>query len=170
MDIDSEHLGIPDTQYDAVVRMASAEFARITRDLANVGDSVKIEVTKDGVSFASEGDIGNAKLTLKQGSGSAAAVADSDDEDDEPKSKKRKGAAGGSSGDSETIPVRIQLQQSVTLTFSLKYLSNFAKATPLCREVALHMAHDVPLLCEFAFDNGHVRYYLAPKLNDDGDE
>lgn len=145
MDIDSEHLGIPDTQYDAVVRMASLEFARITRDLANVGDSVKIEVTKDGVSFASEGDIGNAKLTLKQGSGSAATADDDDEEDDEPRSKKRKAAAGGSGGD-DTVPVRIQLQQSVTLTFSLKYLSNFAKASPLCREVALHMSNEVPLL------------------------
>lgn len=145
MDIDSEHLGIPDTQYDAVVRMASAEFARITRDLANVGDSVKIDVSKDGVSFAADGDIGNAKLTLKQGSGSAAAGGDDeDDDDDEPRSKKRK-AAGGSSGD-DMVPVRIQLQQSVTLTFSLKYLANFAKAAPLCKEVALHMSNEVPLL------------------------
>lgn len=144
MDIDSEHLGIPDTQYDAVVRMASSEFARITRDLANVGDSVKIDVSKDGVSFAADGDIGNAKLTLKQGSGSAATVDDEDEDDEEPRSKKRK-AAGGSVGD-DMVPVRIQLQQSVSLTFSLKYLSNFAKAAPLCREVALHMSNEVPLL------------------------
>lgn len=149
MDIDSEHLGIPDTQYDAVVRMSSGEFARITRDLANVGDTVKIEVSKEGVGFSAEGEIGNAKLTLKQGSGSAAVPDDDDEEEDEekPKSKKRKtgGAAGSSSGE-EMVPVRIQLQQSVSLTFSLKYLSNFAKAAPLCKEVALHMSNEVPLL------------------------
>jgi proliferating cell nuclear antigen len=154
MDIDSEHLGIPDTQYDAVVRMSSGEFARITRDLANVGDTVKIEVSKEGVGFSAEGEIGNAKLTLKQGSGSAA-VADDDDEDEDdekPKSKKRKagGAAGSSSGE-EVVPVRIQLQQSVSLTFSLKYLSNFAKAAPLCKEVALHMSNEVPLLVSLTF-------------------
>lgn len=149
MDIDSEHLGIPDTQYDAVVRMSSSEFARITRDLANVGDTVKIEVSKEGVGFSAEGEIGNAKLTLKQGSGSAV-VADDDEEDDDedkPKSKKRKtGGAAGSSGGDEMVPVRIQLQQSVSLTFSLKYLQNFAKAAPLCKEVALHMSNEVPLL------------------------
>lgn len=148
MDIDSEHLGIPDTQYDAVVRMSSGEFARICRDLANVGDTVKIEVTKEGVGFSADGEIGNAKLTLKQGSGSAA-VADDDDEDDDdekPKNKKRKTAGGASSGGDEMVPVRIQLQQSVSLTFSLKYLSNFAKAAPLCKEVALHMSNEVPLL------------------------
>ena len=33
MDIDSEHLGIPDTEYTAVIKMPSAEFQRIPRDL-----------------------------------------------------------------------------------------------------------------------------------------
>jgi len=148
MDIDSEHLGIPDTQYDAVVRMSSGEFARITRDLANVGDTVKIEVTKEGVGFSAEGEIGNAKLTLKQGSGSAAVVDDDEDDDDDekPKNKKRKAGGASASGGDEMVPVRIQLQQSVSLTFSLKYLSNFAKAAPLCKEVALHMSNEVPLL------------------------
>lgn len=42
MDIDSEHLGIPETEYDAVIRMSSAEFARITRDLMALnGESSK---------------------------------------------------------------------------------------------------------------------------------
>ena len=186
MDIDSEHLGIPDTSYDAVVRLSSAEFARITRDLSNVGDSVRISVTKEGVSFSAEGDIGKANLTLKQGSGTAAnADEEEGSDDDEPKKKKRKGAS--SSNNDETVPVRVELQQSVSLTFSLKYLMNFSKASPLSREVALHMSNEVPLLvslneltlhdhsltlpslllqCEFAFDDGFVRFYLAPKLDD----
>ena len=146
MDIDSEHLGIPDTSYDAVVRLSSAEFARITRDLSNVGDSVRISVTKEGVSFSAEGDIGKANLTLKQGSGTAAnADEEEGSDDDEPKKKKRKGAS-SSNKDDETVPVRVELQQSVSLTFSLKYLMNFSKASPLSREVALHMSNEVPLL------------------------
>ena len=39
MDIDSEHLGIPETEYSAVVRMPAAEFARICKDLSNIGDT-----------------------------------------------------------------------------------------------------------------------------------
>ena len=39
MDIDSEHLGIPEAEYHAIVRMPSAEFARICRDLASIGDT-----------------------------------------------------------------------------------------------------------------------------------
>ena len=34
MDIDSEHLGIPDTEYKASVKMSAAEFQRIMRDLS----------------------------------------------------------------------------------------------------------------------------------------
>jgi len=39
MDIDSESLGIPDTDYKAVVRMPSSEFQRICRDLTTIGDT-----------------------------------------------------------------------------------------------------------------------------------
>ena len=52
MDIDSEHLGIPETDYDVTLRMPSVEFQRICRDLASIGDTVGISVTKDGVKFS----------------------------------------------------------------------------------------------------------------------
>lgn len=145
MDIDSEHLGIPDTQYDAVVKMSSSEFGRICRDLGNIGESVKVEVSKEGVSFSAEGEIGAARMTLKQGSASAVLADDDDEEEDvKPKSKKRKTDGPSSGGGS--VPVKIEMQQAVNLTFSLKYLSNFAKAAPLADEVQLHMSNEVPLL------------------------
>lgn len=39
MDIDSEHLGIPDAEYQAIVKMPAAEFARICKDLSSIGDT-----------------------------------------------------------------------------------------------------------------------------------
>jgi proliferating cell nuclear antigen len=65
MDIDQEHLGIPDTSYDATVSMSSSEFQKICRDLTTLGESVKIEVTKEGVRFSSDGDIGSSTVLLK---------------------------------------------------------------------------------------------------------
>lgn len=79
MDIDTEHLGIPDTVYDAEIQLPSAEFQRIIRDLKELGESVKIEVSKDGIRFSAEGDIGSAAVTLKQTDGRAM----SEDEEDE---------------------------------------------------------------------------------------
>lgn len=35
------------------------------RDLATIGDSVLISVTKDGVKFSTSGDIGSANITVR---------------------------------------------------------------------------------------------------------
>ena len=39
MEIDSEHLGIPDTDYCAEVTMPSGEFQKICRDMTTFGDT-----------------------------------------------------------------------------------------------------------------------------------
>lgn len=39
MDIDSEHLGIPDTDYAATIHMPASEYQRICRDLSSIGDT-----------------------------------------------------------------------------------------------------------------------------------
>lgn len=66
MDIDADTLGIPDTDYDARVTMTSAEFTRIVRDLSSLGESVRIEVSKEGVRFASDGEAAQGNILLKQ--------------------------------------------------------------------------------------------------------
>jgi len=139
MDIDSEHLGIPDTQYDAVVQMSSAEFLRICRDLQVLSDSVQIDVTKEGVKFAAKGELGSGAVTLKQ----------------------------NGNVDKEEDSTLIELQQDVSLNFSLKYLVNFTKATPLSSRVSLSMSSEVPLLVEYKMEAGYIRYYLAPKIGED---
>ena len=42
MDIDSEHLGIPDTEYQCVVQMPSKEFKKICTDLGQLGDTSEL--------------------------------------------------------------------------------------------------------------------------------
>ena len=79
--------------------------------------------------------------------------------------------------------VSIDMSQHVALTFSLKYLVNFAKSSSLSDTVQLMMSNDVPLLVcshlvihiqrltprqvSYDFNQGHIRYYLAPKIGDD---
>ena len=65
MDIDQEALGIPETEYDAKITLSSGEFARICRDLQQLGESVRIEVSKEGVRFISEGDAANGSIHLR---------------------------------------------------------------------------------------------------------
>ena len=60
----SEQLGIPDTHYSATVKLASSEYRRICTDLSALGDTVTIEVSKEGMKFQVEGDIGRGNITL----------------------------------------------------------------------------------------------------------
>ncbi|KAJ6463271.1 proliferating cell nuclear antigen, N-terminal domain-containing protein [Mycena vitilis] len=261
MDIDSDTLGIPDTDYDAEVVMPSAEFARIVRDLGALGESVRIEVSKEGVRFASEGESANGSILLKKDGEPGRVMTDKerkaakarargeepeesdeenedgedkvkkekkvkeekvkkekdgdedvemddeeekekDDEefkaksdseeeksegsdDEEESGKKRKKKANGSSKpakkaktaagkgkgkgkkDEEAPAFSFSMNSHVSLTFSLKYLVNFSKSASLTNTVELRMSNEVPLLVDYDFGQGYVRYYLAPKIGDE---
>ncbi|TRM67004.1 proliferating cell nuclear antigen, N-terminal domain-containing protein [Schizophyllum amplum] len=237
MDIDSDQLGIPDTEYDAQVTMASSEFARIVRDLSQLGESVRIEVSKEGIRFASDGESANGSVLLKHSADALPGKdeedeekdsdddeeedeettkkekkktkvkkekdaedvdmedgdddkeyeekekgSDDEDEEEDSSSKKRKKKASASKPskkakkdkkkgkepeEPEIKGVNIQMNALVSLTFSLKYLVNFSKSSTLAKNVRLMMSSDVPLLVNYEFGQGHIRYYLAPKIGDD---
>ena len=43
-----------------------------------------------------------------------------------------------------------------------------AQATPLSSTVILNLSKDVPLVVEYRIEEtGHIRYYLAPKIEDE---
>jgi len=140
MDIDQEHLGIPDTEYAATISMPAAEFQRICRDLMALSESVSIEATKEGVKFACNGDIGTGSVTLRS----------------------------HSNVEKPDLNVDISLSEPVALTFSLKYLVNFCKASGLSGTVKLCLSNEVPLLVEYALaGSSYLRFYLAPKIGDE---
>jgi proliferating cell nuclear antigen len=98
---------------------------------------VSIEASKDGVRFSCQGDIGSGSVTVRQHSN-----VEKPDHD-----------------------VTIQLTEPVALTFSLKYLGNFCKASGLSAKVRLCLSQEVPLLVEYPLaGNSYLRFYLAPKV------
>ena len=49
-----------------------------------------------------------------------------------------------------------------------RYLNMFTKASCLSAQVSLSMSPDVPLVVEYNIGEiGQVRYYLAPKIEDE---
>jgi hypothetical protein len=61
--------------------------------------------------------------------------------------------------------VEIDLTEPVSLTFSLKYLVNFCKASGMSDQVKLCLSNEVPLLVEYGLQsNSYLRFYLAPKV------
>lgn len=49
-----------------MVKMPSGEFARICRDLSQIGDAVMISCAKDGVKFSASGELGTGNIMLSQ--------------------------------------------------------------------------------------------------------
>ena len=108
MNLDQEHLGIPETDYTAVIKMPSGEFQRVVRfacywlnassevlhfrDLSQFGESVVISCTKEGVKFSASGDIGTGNIKLAQ----------------------------TANVDKEEEAVTIEMQEPVTLTFACR--------------------------------------------------
>lgn len=143
MDIDSEHLGIPDAEYQSIVRMPSAEFARICKDLGSIGDTVVISVTKEGVKFSTRGDVGTANIVCRQ----------------------------NTSVDKPEEATVIEMSEPVSLTFALRYMNSFTKATTLSEVVTISLSSELPVVVEYKIaEIGYIRFYLAPKIEDEDEE
>jgi len=176
-DIDQEQLGIPETEYETIIEMPSAEFQRICRDLAAIGDTVTISATKQGVKFSVNGDIGSGDMTIKgmmTNNKGSKIKKDPDEtqmeEDEDEDMDAPSGNVDDDDMDDGDNAVKINLVDSVQQTFSLRYLNNFTKATGLSNKVILRMGSDVPLEVEYKIGDenfGNLRYYLAPKIDDD---
>jgi len=139
LDIDSDTLGIPEVEYKVHMTLPAPEFQKIVSNLQSWGETVQISTSKKGVKFSVSGENGTGNIHLKAGS-------DIDSE-------------------SEVV---LDVTEDVSLTFALKKLSSFTKATPLSTKVNLSLSDDVPLNVEYMVEDlGYIRYYLAPKIEDD---
>lgn len=143
MDLDVEQLGIPEQEYQATFSMPSAEFTKIIKDLLIIGESVTIDVKKSGVTFSAEGEIGKSQVHLEKGE----AVGDSDESFD------------------------LQVNDPIELSFATQYLKKFTAAGPLARDVTVALSADVPMVIAYEVEDfGHLKYFLAPKIDDEDDE
>lgn len=140
MDIDGEHLGIPDQDYAVVCEMPAAEFQKTCKDLAMFSDSLNITATKSGIVFSGKGDSGGINVTY----------------------------APNSNADDEKESVSLEVNEPVNVNFSIKYMNSFTKATTLSPRVRISLSNDVPIVIEYPIEEaGYLRFYLAPKIDDE---
>merc|ERR1711904_124522 len=140
MEIESEHMEIPEQTYKCLVKLPSAEFLKIVKDLKEFGETMQIQCGKDGIKFSVQGDLGNGNVMLKP--------RDSDKIEDR---------------------VSVTVHEPVTASFALRYLNNFAKAAPLCGGMEIGLGPDMPLSVKYDLENaenGHIQFHLAPKVDE----
>merc|ERR1712110_621619 len=99
MQIESEHMEIPEQHYKVVAKLPSGEFQKICRDLKEFGETMQVNASKDGIKFSVSGDVGAGNVVLKPR------------ESDKPEEK-----------------VTLTVREPVSATFALRYLVTFAKA------------------------------------------
>jgi len=62
----------------------------------------------------------------------------------------------------------MEVDEPVTLSFALRYLNLFNKASNLSSQVVLSMSNDTPLVVEYRIEKlGSLKFYLAPKINEE---
>merc|ERR1712004_215989 len=140
MQIESEHMEIPEQHYKVSAKLPSAEFQKICRDLKEFGETMQVKASKEGITFSVQGDVGAGNVMLK------------------PRESEK-----------AEEKVTLTVHEPVTATFALRYLVTFAKAAPLCGAVELGLAPDAPLLVKYDLetrDNGFMQFYLAPKIDE----
>jgi proliferating cell nuclear antigen len=140
MQIESEHMEIPEQQYKVIAKLPSAEFQKICRDLKEFGETMQVKASKEGITFSVQGDVGGGNVMLKPR------------ESEKPEER-----------------VALTVHEPVTATFALRYLVNFAKAAPLSGAVELGLGPDAPLLVKYELEkaeNGFMQFYLAPKIDE----
>jgi len=101
---------------------------------------MSVKASKEGIAFSVAGDVGTGNVMLKPR------------ESEKPEER-----------------VKLTVHEPVTATFALRYLVNFSKAAPLCGSVELGLGPDAPLLVKYDLensDNGHMQFYLAPKIDE----
>lgn len=65
----------------------------------------------------------------------------------------------------------IEMNEPVSLTFALRYMNSFTKATPLSNTVTISLTSELLLAVEYTIaEMGYIRFYLAPKIEEDEDE
>ena len=69
---------------------------------------------------------------------------------------------------SEEEETYIEIRDEMTLSFSLRFLSLFSKATPLSHQAKIFISASAPIKIQYVFedDAGEISFFLAPKLEE----
>ena len=82
IDLDKERFDIPPTAFEAVIKMPSAEFHKVCREMSNIADYVEIQCVNNKIIFKCKGDTSGRRITYEDD--------DSDDESDSEYEKDKK--------------------------------------------------------------------------------
>ena len=118
--------------------MSSSEFSRICRELYAINETVNIEADSEYIKFSVNNENIGGGFTLEKN--------DSDNLD---------------------LQCKIETDTNVKLSFALRYLNMFTKASSIGQQVNLYLSKEFPLMVQYKLEElGQLKFYLAPRISD----
>jgi proliferating cell nuclear antigen len=131
-DTNVEEIQAPNLSFTSIIRMPSAEFQKVCRDMNTRGDGDEVEITSVGgdLIFRNIGDYSEQETILTE--------------------------------NSTMKIQRMGKNEIVQGVFQLKHLVLFTKCTNLCQAIEIYMKNDYPLIIRYNFPSlGEVKLVLA---------
>jgi proliferating cell nuclear antigen len=142
VDVHSEMVSVPDHHYRASLGFSSTALAQLVRGQSDINDSVSVRCIDGSISFSVADNAVEAVTTFL------------------------------SDGASDTAQeeVVINVTEDCRVSYALRYLKAISAASALAPRVSLSFSPHFPLLVQYDLnEGGSVRFYLAPKVEEDED-
>ncbi|EAX99202.1 proliferating cell nuclear antigen, putative [Trichomonas vaginalis G3] len=143
VDINGDAVSIPEHIYKAKLSLSSNAFNQLIRSLSEVNDSVAVRCTEGSISFSVSDILLNATTTFNAG------VTNEKAEEE----------------------IEVDVTEGCKVAYALRYLKAISAASALSTRVNLSFSPHFPLLVEYSLqEGGYVRFYLAPKVDEEASE
>lgn len=138
IEIDEDTVEIDEIESSCVVTMPSNDLLKIAKDFSSLdGDAITISCKKTEVEFSAKTNKCETSMTIS------------------------------TNNDVEEEIITIEHTEDVQVQFALKNISEFAKAATLAEKVKLHLNDSNPLIMEFNSEGCDLKFFLAPKVDDE---
>ena len=152
IDLNKDKYKIPPTSFEAVVKMPSAEFHKVCREMSNIADYVEIQCINNKIIFKCKGEYAGRTVTYVHDQ------KDSDSDSEYDNGKQNKGC----------VCIKHSPQDPnnpfiVKEIYNLKNITLFTKFTSLCTAVQLYMKSEYPLVVKYTVATlGHILVCFTP--------
>jgi proliferating cell nuclear antigen len=143
---DNDDINIQQEDYLSVIRMPSADFQKLCRDMSQLAPNIEIKSCDKQLIFSVANQWVNQETVIS-----------------ETDSKVGKGLS---------YVQNLAPNEVIQGVFSLKFLCLFSKCTNLCPNIEIYLKNDHAMIIRYYVGNlGEIKFCLAPKqINDDADE
>lgn len=133
----NESYEVPKIDFVIKAEMKCSELLNMKKAVGGFSEYIQIKADKDSIRFSQKGEIIDSKMMFKASGISNLAVC---------------------SNENDAIMVEIPM----------KYINCITKTAGFCPSVKINMGCKTPVFFEFGiYDYGHIKYYVAPKVDDE---